>query len=1370
VKFPEVLEAELDAIVTRRERAHPPNESTAKQNDQPNESAEEPSAEERAKSMNLVGLSLSGGGVRSAVVSLGVLQGLHRGGLLRLVDYLSSVSGGGYAASYLSSLALDPDTSGDGRTKRRLSGHNGKDSEKRTKLERRLDEALGSKQEKKQPQKIKNLIQSGDFLLKRAWIGINRTFFAILFIWTLVISGLIAATSLVAYLYRMLDTVSCRQFLRVLGIEDQLTLDLFPPFVMLLIYLLIWLITYWRWGANAWQVGGNQNSPIARWWLIATLVVFMVSLATWMGSRENLTYDAMVGLIGAEPSEWIKRGINNLSSWIVPLVATGLFPWFFPKQLFMSGGPAQSGMKQWIFRVAGFALLGGVPFLFVVYFATEGIGGNQSRVDHRLRLPQVKGWEKQPFAPLWQSLREQAEIDRESEHAANEKNREIFLTYLDDTFHNFITYFFAYKKQHTIEQPLLQSNFLRFFSIFTGRTEHAIITRELLNQDGSKQSLSEEITLWWTNPKPIQPKEKQIKQLNLSIKSPMGKLWNAVNEKSGATKLNDRDGKKSDTMFTELCTLYSETARYELVKDTTLDRIVPNDEWSWPSVRLTLLARWYYLIEYSLGCAFGLDALDQYNFAIISKQHQDIHNLKERIVFRMNQLLLRPDFHEFFPAFDLQRTDDDGKPVELYPPVGVDFDSSDAEKGLKGWRTKVRDAYLKAKALSLIMDKKDGGRCEKNTRINGGDHDTPWLIELRPRWSLIPTNVDKELSTDRKILKNERIREEQWVYPVEMYAGHKKRQPPEENDKDLEKLYSDVTKITGINTLLGMQSDSFYVVKPWELVKKNSLITKLQTSPTETKESVAKDKADADENANEDRWELLRSNTWRELPWRPSISTPVRELHRDFQEKLTANSYRMRSMLEANRHLLSAYFEGMIERNDAVPFSYMVLESDQAARWGWFCWSFGIFILIAILFDLNFTSWHGFYTYRIGETWINSAAGVGAEIPLAQLRTTDAGLPYHLINGSIESTTTQQRGPENFLLSQLFAGSELTGYRRVSDLQERSYNLASATAISGGAVSPLNQNNPLQMVLLFLCNFRLGRWIDNPGFRPTRGRIWEWLGRNWMFSPARFLIGRYGQSLRDQRYCFVTDGGLTENLGIQSLIRRHCQVIFAVDAGQDGRYQFQDLGKLLRWLQVDEGVEITWTPVPEELKERAKTAKLQPEGLSPVMASSRSDSFGAGNESRSNWLSDLIQSSDPFGRANNPDAKQHFLVGRIQYPVIDPEKSNSENENSFGYLVYMKSTICPEDPVELVTYQQANPLFPHEPTVELDFTPEQFETYRHLGETTVEATLKALKVPSQDGKIVPGDLFRAVDNYYNNPENTGPTLFLTVITRPDIPF
>lgn len=49
----------------------------------------------------LVGLAISGGGIRSATFGLGVLQGLQELDLLRKVDYLSTVSGGGYIGSWL---------------------------------------------------------------------------------------------------------------------------------------------------------------------------------------------------------------------------------------------------------------------------------------------------------------------------------------------------------------------------------------------------------------------------------------------------------------------------------------------------------------------------------------------------------------------------------------------------------------------------------------------------------------------------------------------------------------------------------------------------------------------------------------------------------------------------------------------------------------------------------------------------------------------------------------------------------------------------------------------------------------------------------------------------------------------------------------------------------------------------------------------------------------------------------------------------------------------------------------------------------------------------------------------------------------------
>ncbi|HEX5078883.1 MAG TPA: patatin-like phospholipase family protein [Geminicoccaceae bacterium] len=71
--------AERDAIRSRRERYGLP----------------------AASDVNLFGLALSGGGIRSATFALGVLQAMAARDLLKHVDYLSTVSGGGYIGSSL---------------------------------------------------------------------------------------------------------------------------------------------------------------------------------------------------------------------------------------------------------------------------------------------------------------------------------------------------------------------------------------------------------------------------------------------------------------------------------------------------------------------------------------------------------------------------------------------------------------------------------------------------------------------------------------------------------------------------------------------------------------------------------------------------------------------------------------------------------------------------------------------------------------------------------------------------------------------------------------------------------------------------------------------------------------------------------------------------------------------------------------------------------------------------------------------------------------------------------------------------------------------------------------------------------------------
>ena len=91
VSTADIDKKEQEFIFARRKIGDPQNQSAA-----------------GAKLCDAIGLALSGGGIRSATVCLGVVQVLARMKLLAEIDYLSTVSGGGYFGSFLSSC-LGPD-------------------------------------------------------------------------------------------------------------------------------------------------------------------------------------------------------------------------------------------------------------------------------------------------------------------------------------------------------------------------------------------------------------------------------------------------------------------------------------------------------------------------------------------------------------------------------------------------------------------------------------------------------------------------------------------------------------------------------------------------------------------------------------------------------------------------------------------------------------------------------------------------------------------------------------------------------------------------------------------------------------------------------------------------------------------------------------------------------------------------------------------------------------------------------------------------------------------------------------------------------------------------------------------------------------
>jgi Patatin-like phospholipase len=100
VDFNDVFRAEIAVINERRACQKPPRVAVVLEpeaDDHVGEPVLGPNDEAK-----LVGLALSGGGVRSSALCLGALQALNEAGVLAQVDYLSTVSGGGYIGCSLS--------------------------------------------------------------------------------------------------------------------------------------------------------------------------------------------------------------------------------------------------------------------------------------------------------------------------------------------------------------------------------------------------------------------------------------------------------------------------------------------------------------------------------------------------------------------------------------------------------------------------------------------------------------------------------------------------------------------------------------------------------------------------------------------------------------------------------------------------------------------------------------------------------------------------------------------------------------------------------------------------------------------------------------------------------------------------------------------------------------------------------------------------------------------------------------------------------------------------------------------------------------------------------------------------------------------
>jgi hypothetical protein len=376
------------------------------------------------------------------------------------------------------------------------------------------------------------------------------------------------------------------------------------------------------------------------------------------------------------------------------------------------------------------------------------------------------------------------------------------------------------------------------------------------------------------------------------------------------------------------------------------------------------------------------------------------------------------------------------------------------------------------------------------------------------------------------------------------------------------------------------------------------------------------------------------------------------------------------------------YIEGKAYRD-------VVVRGDEFVRMMILLAAAPIFLLSSCLINMNWSSMHRFYRDRIRHAFVIPGQGGSVDVDLSKLDTTKEGAPYHLINAAIDlnrprfldevdaeaaKIDTDRRDIQSFLFSERYCGSDATGWSVTAEYEQcRSDNisLADALALSGAALSPLRTTSIGLKVAMWALNLNLGQWLPNP----KRGRP------SWGPSFAR-LLSEFNLPVAEATYCYVSDGGFADNLGIMALLRRRCRVIIAVDASCDSKGSFADLNAVIRNARMRYGVDILQLSGHDVLS----TECLEP------------DEKGL--------------------------CQRHFALARIKYPEEDAIGS---------WLVYFKPSFTGDEGADLMKYKLEDPEFPNDSTANQFYEPAKIESYRRLGFHMMQSFCKELKTARKRG-------------------------------------
>jgi hypothetical protein len=383
----------------------------------------------------------------------------------------------------------------------------------------------------------------------------------------------------------------------------------------------------------------------------------------------------------------------------------------------------------------------------------------------------------------------------------------------------------------------------------------------------------------------------------------------------------------------------------------------------------------------------------------------------------------------------------------------------------------------------------------------------------------------------------------------------------------------------------------------------------------------------------------------------------------------------------------ATYYWALMNANSVAPLVLALLLSLLA----WY---------LASRVDINEFSMHHFYCNRLVRAYLgasrtrahrlpNAFTGFDMEddIPLKRLRIDDENDsrdmitdcrrsycgPLPIINTALNVTKgqdlgMQERRAEAFFFSPLWSGFDFSrkqtrvrrscelefGFRRTATFGRSGSGplLGTGMAISGAAFSSNAGFHTSPQLAFLLTVFGV-----RLGWWAGNPRLKSWSDDSPPVGLLYLLRELTANTTAEDDFVLLTDGGHFENTGLYELVRRRCRFIVLSDAEEDQEFKLEGIGGAIRKCRNDFGVVIT----------------LNLEALQPI-----------GNPARS-----LL----------------HFSVGTIRYP----------GEKDCGTLIYIKSSLTDDEPVDLAEFGKRHPEFPHTSTANQFFDESHFESYRELG-------------------------------------------------------